>query len=105
MSNEITDRTLFKAAIAVFVVVLAGYIATLSPTVTFWDAGEFIATSYTLGIPHSPGTPLYVLLGRVFTLLPLPTVASITEAVAVDRWLYPDDPGRAAGGYAAAESD
>jgi tetratricopeptide (TPR) repeat protein len=62
-------------AAAVFVVSLAVYTATLTTSVPFWDSGEFIATSYVLGIPHPPGTPLYVLIGRVFSLLPFGDVA------------------------------
>jgi tetratricopeptide (TPR) repeat protein len=59
---------------AVFTVVVSLflYMRTMAPSAPFWDAGEFIASAYTLGVPHSPGTPLYVLVGRVFTMLPLP---------------------------------
>ncbi|MCA9758362.1 MAG: DUF2723 domain-containing protein [Candidatus Eisenbacteria bacterium] len=54
----------------VFVVTQIVYILTLTISCPFWDSGEYIATSYILGIPHPPGTPLYVLIGRVFSLIP-----------------------------------
>lgn len=66
-------RWYFRVGAALAVLVsFAVYVRTMAPSAPFWDAGEFIATAYTLGVPHSPGTPLYVLVGRVFTLLPLP---------------------------------
>ena len=53
----------------VFAAVLTVYIVTLAPSVTFWDAGEFIAASRVLGVPHPPGTPLYVFLSNVWASL------------------------------------
>src|SRR5258708_7409978 len=54
----------------VLVATLVVYFLTMNRSIPFWDSGEFIATSHLLGIPHPPGTPLYVLIGRIFAMLP-----------------------------------
>jgi tetratricopeptide (TPR) repeat protein len=71
-ANPAVRLYFFIGAALSVLISLATYVRTMAPSAPFWDAGEFIATAYTLGVPHSPGTPLYVLVGRVFTLLPLP---------------------------------
>lgn len=45
------------------------YLLTLEPSSSFWDCGEFIATSYGLEVGHPPGAPLYQLLAHCFMLL------------------------------------
>ncbi len=56
-------------AAGVFLLTLVLYTLTLGPTTDFWDCGEFITTSHIVGVPHQPGTPLYVLVGRVFDII------------------------------------
>ncbi|MGB9720735.1 MAG: protein O-mannosyl-transferase family [bacterium] len=74
---NIFERELKKVLIIV-VMVIAGivYLFTVAPTLSFWDCGEFITSAYTLAIPHPPGTPFYVILGRVWLII-LGIVSSI----------------------------
>ena len=67
---NIEDRLNLYTGAAVFFLIFVVYLITISPTVSFWDSGEFIATSHILGVPHPPGTPFYVVLGRIFAMIP-----------------------------------
>ena len=55
----------------VFLAALTTYVVTLSPTVVFWDAGELCAAAFALQIPHPPGAPLFLLLSRLASLVPI----------------------------------
>jgi len=58
-------------ALGVFALALAIYGLTLAPGVFSWDSAELTLGIYTQGIVHATGYPLYLILGRLFTLLPL----------------------------------
>ena len=52
----------------VFAISAVVYLASIEPTASFWDCGEFIASSYKLEVGHPPGNPTYQLFGRLFSL-------------------------------------
>ncbi len=54
---------------------LGVYLRTLAPTVMWYDMGEFATAAYVLGIAHNTGYPLLMLLGKLFTYLPLGDIA------------------------------
>ena len=51
-----------------FFVALITYTLTLEPTVSYWDCGEYIATSVKLAVGHPPGAPLFQMLGAFFAM-------------------------------------
>ncbi|MFC1557463.1 protein O-mannosyl-transferase family, partial [candidate division KSB1 bacterium] len=64
------NRHNYFVAGSTFAVSFIVYLITLAPTVSLWDCGEFIASSVSLGVPHPPGAPFYLLVGRFFSMLP-----------------------------------
>jgi hypothetical protein len=61
----------------VFLIAMVTYTLTVEPTASFWDCGEFIACAYKLQVPHPPGAPLFLLIGRMFSLLALGDVSRV----------------------------
>ncbi|NLO00711.1 MAG: DUF2723 domain-containing protein [Bacteroidales bacterium] len=59
--NKITGWIVFAISVIV-------YLLTIEPTTSFWDCGEFITTSYKLEIGHPPGAPVFMIIGRFFTI-------------------------------------
>lgn len=86
-----------QAALVVGVVLLVVYVSTGAPALTFWDAGEFATAIGTFGIPHPPGTPLYVALGTaLWRLIPgltpvqtgtLLSAVATASACAIAAWI------------------
>lgn len=71
-----TETAPRRAALVAGAALFAIYLATLAPGVTLWDAGEFASAVESLGIPHPPGTPLYVLVARAWRVV-LPMLGTV----------------------------
>ncbi|MEJ7813381.1 MAG: DUF2723 domain-containing protein [Gemmatimonadaceae bacterium] len=92
---ELDYRPSYLAAGITAAAIFALYLVTLAPTTAMWDTSEYIASAYVLGNPHPPGNPLFVLIGRVFSLLPIPgasvavrinILAAVTSAASAGFW-------------------
>jgi hypothetical protein len=87
-------RPSYLAAAIASVLVLILYLLTLSPSTAMWDTSEYITAAQVLGLPHPPGNPLFVLVGRVFAILPIASsiavrvnvLAALCSAVSAGMW-------------------
>ncbi len=94
ISTELDYRPSYLAASIAGGLVLLLYIITLGPSTAMWDTSEYIAAAHIMGLPHPPGNPFFVILGRFFGILPIaPTVAmrvnllaAICSAVSAMMW-------------------
>src|SRR4051795_10283451 len=94
---EVTDLDYmpsYRAAAIAAALAFVLYLVTLAPSTAMWDTSEYIAAAYTLGLPHPPGNPLFVIIGRVFSILPIAStvavriniLAAICSAVSAGMW-------------------
>ena len=58
----------YVTSAVVFVISVVTYLCTIEPTASFWDCGEFIASSYKLEVGHPPGNPVFQLIARFCTM-------------------------------------
>ena len=71
--------TFWKRLTATMMLVISAvvYLLTIEPTASFWDCGEFIASSYKLEVGHPPGNPVFQLFARVFSMFADPEHAAV----------------------------
>jgi hypothetical protein len=89
------DAPPYGVAALVALVVFVLYALTLAPSTAMWDTSEYIAAAKTLGIPHPPGNPVFVLVAHAFASLPIPVsyaervnlLAATTSAMSAALWM------------------
>lgn len=68
-------RSLHPFVILSIVIPFGISMLTLAPSVTFFDSGEFLTATASLGSAHSPGYPLFLMFAKPFTWIPLGNIA------------------------------
>ncbi len=71
----------------IFLIAAVVYMLTIEPTASFWDCGEFITTAFRLEVGHPPGAPLFMIMGRIFTMFAsstsqIPVMVNVMSALA-----------------------
>ena len=77
MDSKIFKKWNLAVGAVVFAISAFTYLSTIEPTASFWDCGEFIASSYKLEVGHPPGNPVFQLIARLFTMFTGPDKAAV----------------------------
>ena len=77
MNQKVFNKWNRIVGLIVFAVSAFTYLSTIEPTASFWDCGEFIASSYKLEVGHPPGNPVFQLIARFFTIPVAPEHAAV----------------------------
>src|SRR5256885_16963786 len=93
-ATDLDYKPSYRAAAFAAALAFVLYLVTLAPSTAMWDTSEYIASAYILGLPHPPGNPFFVLLGRFFTLLPIASgvaarvnlLAAVCSAASAGLW-------------------
>src|SRR3954447_1180380 len=91
---ELDYRPSYLAAAIVSAAIFLLYLLTLALSTAMWDTSEYITAATVLGMPPPPGNPLFVLIGRVFAILPIASsiavrvnvLAALCSAVSAGMW-------------------
>lgn len=82
------DPVKHAAGIMVMLIAFVAYLCTLEPTASLWDCSEFIASAFKLQVSHTPGTPLCILIARVFTMLSFNDVKQVAWTINMMSGLF-----------------
>ena len=85
MTGESFKKCSTITSLVVLAIAATTYLLTIEPTVSFWDCGEFIASSYKLEVGHPPGNPTWQIFAKIFTLFvgPEDSAAAINACSAI----------------------
>jgi len=64
-----------------FAIATVVYVLTIEPTVSFWDCGEYISTSYKLMVGHPPGAPFFQFLGAFFSIFAMGDTTQVASMI------------------------
>jgi tetratricopeptide (TPR) repeat protein/MFS family permease len=65
----------------IFLIASFVYLSTIEATASFWDCGEYIACAYKLEVGHPPGAPVFLLIGRIFSLFAFGDVTKVGQII------------------------